>query len=279
MSPTEVPVPSDRLPAQLRKSSEVIYHKCTEQLLDKGGRRFLFDIAVTVSEIKAPPAPISPSAEPPHDPDALPGDVRPAEEFRPEGEGWLDLGTRGPGKLPMNMFWLRMGHSGSPLTSAAKADESILTTEPCASPQELGRLSARRSATCRPRTGDSRPGQKPVKKFRDRKSSAARIPAGIPSLDPATGAPAKPGTAKQTRTRKRRTGTEHGASTRLATKKLQVVELVTRPGGATLKQLMAATRWQAHSVRSFLSATLRKKMGLIVMSEKNQDGEAVYWVE
>jgi len=29
--------------------------------------------------------------------------------------------------------------------------------------------------------------------------------------------------------------------------------LLQRPGGATMKQLIAATQWQAHSVRGFLS--------------------------
>jgi len=39
---------------------------------------------------------------------------------------------------------------------------------------------------------------------------------------------------------------------------------------------MAATDWQAHSVRGFLSGTLRKKMGLTVESAKRQDGDRVY---
>jgi hypothetical protein len=39
---------------------------------------------------------------------------------------------------------------------------------------------------------------------------------------------------------------------------------------------MAATDWQAHSVRGFLSGALRKKMGLTVESAKRQDGERIY---
>jgi hypothetical protein len=46
--------------------------------------------------------------------------------------------------------------------------------------------------------------------------------------------------------------------------------------GASLQQLRKATGWQAHSVRGFLSGTLKKKMGLRVTSTKPQDGERTY---
>jgi len=55
-----------------------------------------------------------------------------------------------------------------------------------------------------------------------------------------------------------------------------VLELVKRSGGATLKHIMKATDWQAHSVRGFLSGTLGKKMGLKIVSSKTNDGERVY---
>jgi hypothetical protein len=48
-----------------------------------------------------------------------------------------------------------------------------------------------------------------------------------------------------------------------------------QPSGATLKALMAATGWQSHSVRGFLSGHLGKKMGLKVKSFE-RDGERVY---
>jgi Protein of unknown function (DUF3489) len=40
---------------------------------------------------------------------------------------------------------------------------------------------------------------------------------------------------------------------------------------------MEATGWQAHTVRGFLAAVVRKKLGLALVSEKT-DGERVYRV-
>ena len=47
--------------------------------------------------------------------------------------------------------------------------------------------------------------------------------------------------------------------------------------GTTVAQIMAATDWQAHTVRGFLAAVVRKKLGLNLESEKT-DGERVYRV-
>jgi hypothetical protein len=63
---------------------------------------------------------------------------------------------------------------------------------------------------------------------------------------------------------------------RQGSKTSQVLELLKRPGGATLQELMAATEWQPHSVRGFLSGTVGKKMGLTVESTKSEDGKRSY---
>ncbi|MBI4911052.1 MAG: DUF3489 domain-containing protein [Acidobacteria bacterium] len=55
-----------------------------------------------------------------------------------------------------------------------------------------------------------------------------------------------------------------------------VLEMLRRSKGATLAELMAATLWQAHSVRGFLSGTVGKKMGLKVESTRREDGERLY---
>ena len=57
------------------------------------------------------------------------------------------------------------------------------------------------------------------------------------------------------------------------------IELLKREGGATSEELMKETGWQAHSVRGFLSGTLKKKMGLTVTSAKGENGERSYSVK
>jgi hypothetical protein len=42
---------------------------------------------------------------------------------------------------------------------------------------------------------------------------------------------------------------------------------------------MAATAWQAHSVRGFLSGTVGKKLGLAITSTKTEDGERTYSIK
>jgi hypothetical protein len=66
------------------------------------------------------------------------------------------------------------------------------------------------------------------------------------------------------------------AEARQGTKTAQALNLLRRPNGATLDELMKALSWQAHSVRGFLSGTLGKKMGLAVASTRREDGERVY---
>ena len=62
-------------------------------------------------------------------------------------------------------------------------------------------------------------------------------------------------------------------------KAAEVLELLKRPGGASMKELIKATGWQSHSVRGFLSGALRKKMGMTVTSTKADDGERTYSIE
>jgi hypothetical protein len=73
-------------------------------------------------------------------------------------------------------------------------------------------------------------------------------------------------------------GATKAKTARDGSKASQVLDLLKRPGGATAKELMKATGWQPHSVRGFLSGTVRKKMGLAVVSTKGEDGERTYSV-
>jgi len=138
---------------------------------------------------------------------------------------------------------------------------------------------------------------KPVKKFTDRKTAVARIWKAIQTLGeellrasirdaeaklkaartaptPAQdGAPVAPKKAKAT---KQATAKDAPPTTREGSKKAIVLDMLKRPDGATLADIMSATDWQAHSVRGFISGSLGKKMGLTVESFKRQDGTRAY---
>jgi hypothetical protein len=58
-----------------------------------------------------------------------------------------------------------------------------------------------------------------------------------------------------------------------------VLGLLRRKHGATVAEMMAATGWQAHSVRGFMSGALKKRLRLKVISDKDEKtGERRYFV-
>ncbi len=63
---------------------------------------------------------------------------------------------------------------------------------------------------------------------------------------------------------------------RPGTKQALLIDLLKRKKGATIDEAVAATGWQAHSVRGAISGALKKKLGLAVTSEKVGDRGRVY---
>ena len=93
-------------------------------------------------------------------------------------------------------------------------------------------------------------------------------------------APAKAKAAKKvTSTKKAPKGTKKASGSREGSKSSKVLDLLKRPDGATLAELIKATGWQAHSVRGFLSGAVGKKLGLTVTSTKAESGERSYSVK
>jgi hypothetical protein len=68
-------------------------------------------------------------------------------------------------------------------------------------------------------------------------------------------------------------------ASREGSKGAQILDLLKRPGGATLQEIMKVSEWQPHSVRGFISGTLGKKMGLTVESTKSDGGERTYSIK
>lgn len=55
---------------------------------------------------------------------------------------------------------------------------------------------------------------------------------------------------------------------RTGTKLATIIETMRQPHGATITQMMAATGWQAHTVRGVISGMVKKKFGHVVFTEK-----------
>ena len=66
--------------------------------------------------------------------------------------------------------------------------------------------------------------------------------------------------------------------TKSISKQDQVLALLRRQEGASTDEIVAATDWQPHSVRGFLSGAVKKRLGIDVISEKGSDGARRYYV-
>jgi len=62
------------------------------------------------------------------------------------------------------------------------------------------------------------------------------------------------------------------------TKKQIALSLLQRSKGASIAEMQRAMGWQAHSVRGFLAATVKKMPGVILVSEKPENGPRRYRV-
>jgi hypothetical protein len=91
-------------------------------------------------------------------------------------------------------------------------------------------------------------------------------------------------TKKSTTTPRRthKTPATKTAPTRVAksdeTKKDTVLRLLRRQDGASVAEIATETGWQAHSVRGFLTATVRKKLELPLISTKVEGAERRYHI-
>ena len=124
-----------------------------------------------------------------------------------------------------------------------------------------------------------------VKKFKDGATAARRIFAelqklGVPDAEAALAnaetaktKPAADKKAKGTKKAAKPAAKPAGTGPRETSKTAQLIEMLKRPKGATLEEVMAKFGWQIHTTRAIMSAggSLTKKHGLTVISEKVGD--------
>ena len=116
-------------------------------------------------------------------------------------------------------------------------------------------------------------GLRPVKKFTDRRTAVGRIWKEIQRLaTPPAQTPSKVAT-KKPKPKKGSTRSKKTAGARDGSKKDLILKVLERPEGVTLKQIMAKTGWQAHTVRGFISIV---KRSVKVQSFKTDDKERAY---
>ncbi len=65
---------------------------------------------------------------------------------------------------------------------------------------------------------------------------------------------------------------------RTDSKQARLIEMLKRPEGATIEEIVKALTWQSHTIRGAMSGALKKKLGLKVESEKVDGRGRVYRV-
>jgi hypothetical protein len=87
-----------------------------------------------------------------------------------------------------------------------------------------------------------------------------------PASTPAADGPVAPTGADSATLRKIREGT----------KQAKLIAMLKAPVGATIAEIVEATGWQSHTVRGALAGALKKKLGLDVVSAKEDQRSRVY---
>ena len=86
-------------------------------------------------------------------------------------------------------------------------------------------------------------------------------------MSKATSVAAKKKTAR-TKKAKPKSAAKTERTPRTDSKQSKLIEMLKRPEGVTIAEVVEALQWQAHTVRGAIAGALKKKLGLKVESEK-----------
>ena len=63
---------------------------------------------------------------------------------------------------------------------------------------------------------------------------------------------------------------------RADSKQARLIEMLKRPDGVTIDEVVKALKWQPHTVRGAMAGALKKKLGLKIESEKTEERGRFY---
>ena len=173
--------------------------------------------------------------------------------------------------MPSGVFGAMNRHA--PLTQRRKDHQTTMTNAENTATEQTAAV-AEQGAHVAPEKASSKKGASRKKGApKSQKSAKGGKPKATRTAKPKMAAPARKAKAPKTTAKAKTEGARPGSKT------AKILDLLKRPGGATLKVLMKTSGWQPHSVRGFLSGTVGKKMGLTVTSAKDEDGERSYSVK
>lgn len=96
------------------------------------------------------------------------------------------------------------------------------------------------------------------------------------SADKAPAEEAKASTTEKPKKPARKAKAKEETAEPKVSKQQIIIDMLKRPEGATLKQMMEITGWQRHSLHGAMAGGLKKKLGLKITSTKESGGETVY---
>ncbi|MCW5713442.1 MAG: DUF3489 domain-containing protein [Bauldia sp.] len=102
-------------------------------------------------------------------------------------------------------------------------------------------------------------------------ATAATEAAGVPANTEGADSQPEPSSAPT-----EPTAGEESPKVRAGTKQALLIEMLRRADGTTIEEVMAATGWQAHTVRGAMAGALKKKLGLELTSEKVEGRGRIY---